>query len=264
MDTKEISIHKVLFEILESVDTEYVIGGDKVIYDIAIDSRRVKKGSFFCALLGSDQDGHQYIDKAILAGASAILCSDLPDQRTENITYVRVKNTRKALEKVLWKFYDDISSQTSLIGVTGTNGKTTVVSLLADLFKLMKHKVGLISTVEIRIGDEVRESKLTTPDIVSVHHLLYEMVEEQCDYVFMEISSHAIDQRRIGGLRYKGAVFTNISHDHLDYHKTFKNYINTKKKFFDNLGKSSFALTNIDDANGEVMTQKHESSGELL
>lgn len=244
-----------LFEILKSVDTEEVIGDDCRITSVEIDSREVGNGSLFCALKGTQRDGHDYIENALKAGSAAILCNDLPKKLNAKVTYVKVKDTRKALEQVLNQYYDDVSSQLSLIGVTGTNGKTTVVTLLADLFGLLGYKVGLISTIEMRIGDEKREAKLTTPDIVSLHKLIREMVGKGCGYAFMEVSSHAIDQRRIGGLNFRGAVFTNISHDHLDYHKTFKNYINTKKKFFDKLGKSSFALTNIDDPNGEVMMQ---------
>lgn len=255
MGTKEIPIMKRLFEIIENVDNQSVIGDDVDVVDIVVDSRQAKNGSVFCAIVGSEQDGHQYIESAVANGATVVICSELPESRNMNVTYVWVKDTRLALEQLLSSFYEDISTQTSLIGVTGTNGKTSVVSLLADLFTHLGHKVGLISTVEIRIGQEVRGSKLTTPDIVTLHELLYEMVNEQCEYVFMEVSSHALDQNRIGGLKYRGGVFTNITHDHLDYHKTFLNYINTKKKFFDNLSKSSFALINIDDANGEVMTQ---------
>ncbi len=255
MGTKEIPIEKKLFEILESVDTKKVIGRDVTISGITIDSRQVQKRSLFCAIIGSNQDGHDYINKAVENKASVILCSDLPKKTEKKVTYVLVKDTRLALEQILLNYYENISTQLSLIGVTGTNGKTTIVSLLADLFSSMGYKVGLISTVEIKIGDDVIPAELTTPDIVSLNGLLYQMVKAQCEYVFMEVSSHAIDQNRIGGLEYRGAVFTNISHDHLDYHKTFKNYINTKKKFFDNLSKSAFALTNIDDKNGEVMVQ---------
>lgn len=255
MGTNEIPIEKKLFEILESVDTIKVIGDDVSVRNITIDSREVQKKSLFCALKGTDRDGHDYIKKAIGAKASAVLCSEMPKALNKKTTYVLVKDTRKALEKILINYYGHSSTQVKLIGVTGTNGKTTVVSLLTDLFSSMGYKVGLISTVEIKIGKEVIPSKLTTPDIVSLHRLLYQMVQSKCEFVFMEVSSHAVDQNRIGGLEYTGAVFTNISHDHLDYHKTFKNYIKTKKKFFDKLSKSAFALTNIDDTNGEVMTQ---------
>ena len=255
MGTKKTPNQRKLFEILKNVDTKEVIGNDVDIQSITIDSREVKKGSLFCTIKGNDKDGHDYVGKAIEAGASVILCSDLPEKQADNVTYVQVKNTRRALEKILHNYYENISLQVPLIGVTGTNGKTTVVSLLTDLFCTLGYKVGMISTVEIRIGNNVIPSKLTTPDIVSLYSLIYQMVRAECDYIFMEVSSHAIDQNRIGGLVYRGGVFTNISHDHLDYHKTFKNYIKTKKKFFDNLSKSAFALTNIDDTNGEVMMQ---------
>lgn len=255
MGTEEIPIEKKLFEILESVDTQKVIGKNVTVRKISIDSREVQKKSLFCAIKGNEMDGHDYISQAEENKASVILCSQLPKKLDKKITYVLVNDTRKALEKILLNYYENISSQVTLIGVTGTNGKTTVVSLLTDLFKNLGYKVGLISTVEIQIGNETFPAKLTTPDIVSLHDILYQMVKSQCEYVFMEVSSHAVDQNRIGGLDFRGAVFTNISHDHLDYHKTFKNYINAKKKFFDNLSKSAFALTNIDDTNGEVMTQ---------
>ena len=253
MGTEEIPVS--LIEILKSVDTEEVIGEDRLIYSIEIDSREVVKGSLFCALKGTAQDGHNYIPKAINAGCAAVICSELPKALDSSVTYIRVADTNKALVKVLLEFYGDASSHLSLIGVTGTNGKTTVAILLADLFAVLGFEVGLISTVEMRIGKEIKASKLTTPDIVTLHKAMHEMMVKGCDYVFMEVSSHAIDQRRIGGLNFTGGVFTNISHDHLDYHNTFKNYIETKKKFFDNLSKTSFAITNIDDPNGGVMTQ---------
>jgi len=252
---KFLHIKRKLFDIVEKVDKKQVIGTDKIVSSVCIDSREVNENSLFCALRGSQMDGHKFIANAIENGAGSILCEDVPSDKKGGVSYVKVEDSRKALEFVLNEFYEDISSQISLIGITGTNGKTTVASLLFDLFSSLGVKVGLISTVEIKIGSFTYPSKLTTPDTVSLHEILFEMVQNQCEYVFMEVSSHAIDQNRVGGLKFRGGIFTNITHDHLDYHKTFKNYINTKKKFFDTLSKSSFALTNIDDKNGGVMVQ---------
>ena len=255
MENNDLHIKKKLFEILENVDQKQIFGAEKVVSRICIDSRKVAQNSLFCALKGSQIDGHRFIDSAIKNGADSIVCSTLPDTIAEEVTYVLVDDVRSALEGILHEFFEDVSSQISLIGITGTNGKTTVATLLFDLFRDLGYKVGLVSTVENRICEDVIPTALTTPDIVELHELLYKMSSRECEYVFMEVSSHAIDQRRIGDLKFDIGVFTNISHDHLDYHKTFKNYINTKKKFFDELSKTSYALTNIDDANGEVMLQ---------
>lgn len=255
MGAKELPVNMNLFEIIESLDYQKIIGNDRIITDIEIDSRKVRPGGLFCALKGQAVDGHQFVGKAIENGAVAVVCNNAPLEFSDSVTYIEVDDTHEALVNLLTRYYDDVSSQVTLVGVTGTNGKTTVASLLSQLFTLMGYKTGLISTVEIKINEERIPSQLTTPDIVSLHKVINRMVDSGCEYVFMEVSSHAIDQNRIGGLKYDIGVFTNITHDHLDYHKTFKNYINAKKKFFDNLSKSSFALTNIDDVNGEVMLQ---------
>jgi UDP-N-acetylmuramoyl-L-alanyl-D-glutamate--2,6-diaminopimelate ligase len=210
-------------------------------------------------MTGLQVDGHAFIDPAIKKGAKAIICEKLPTDLQTEISYAQLKDVKNALPKICKNFFDDPTAQIKLVGITGTNGKTTVVSLLFDLFQKMGFKTGLISTIENRINEDIIPASHTTPDIISLYHLLRKMIENECEYAFMEVSSHAIDQNRIGGLRFEGGVFTNISHDHLDYHKTFKEYINVKKKFFDDLTPDSFALTNSDDKNGEVMVQNTQA-----
>ncbi|HTG56577.1 MAG TPA: UDP-N-acetylmuramoyl-L-alanyl-D-glutamate--2,6-diaminopimelate ligase, partial [Niabella sp.] len=225
------------------------------ITGIAIDSRSVQPGHLFIALKGVAADGHQFIAKAIQSGASAIVCEVLPEAIDQAVTYVQVEDSAAAAGIIAHNFYGRPSTRVKLVGVTGTNGKTTVATLLYQLFSALGYKCGLLSTVQNHIGSKVVAATHTTPDAVQLNRLLGQMVEEGCSYVFMEVSSHAINQRRIEGLEFAVAIFTNISHDHLDYHKTFDEYIRVKKQFFDKLPKSAFAITNIDDKRGMVMVQ---------
>lgn len=245
-----------LSQILNKVCTIKVIGNlEREISDIVFDSRKVQKNSLYIAIKGSVADGHLFINSAIEKGATAIVCEDLPEQRLENITYIQVEDSAKVLGKLASNFYGNPSEKLQLIGVTGTNGKTSVATLLFDVFKNLGYTSALISTVEYRIGDEVFPSTHTTPDVITLNKILAQAVEKGCEYAFMEVSSHGIHQGRINGLKFKVAGFTNITHDHLDYHKTFLDYLNTKKLFFDNLPKTAIAITNIDDKNGNVMLQ---------
>ena len=225
------------------------------IQGICFDSRQVVNGSLFVAVKGTQVDGHAYIEQALGQGATAIVCETLPDSLKEGIAYIQTENSAEALGIISSNFYDNPSTKLKLVGVTGTNGKTTVVTLLHRLFTAMGYQCGLLSTVENKIGERVLQSTHTTPDQVSLNALLDQMVKEKCQFAFMEVSSHAIDQHRIAGLEFAGAVFMNITHDHLDYHGTFEHYINTKKKLFDGLPASAFALTNSDDKRGMVMLQ---------
>lgn len=220
-----------------------------------MNSKAVKPGYLFVAVKGTNTDGHKYIDSAVKQGAVAVVCNDFPVDTKKDVTYVKVKDTSYALGNIASNFYDNPSEQLKLVGITGTNGKTTVATLLYKLFMALGYKTGLISTVVNKISNRSVEATHTTPDAVSVNALLRQMADAGCDYVFMEVSSHAIVQQRIAGLTFAGGVFTNITHDHLDYHKTFKEYIKAKKAFFDGLPKQAFALTNTDDKNGQVMLQ---------
>ncbi|HEY0742861.1 MAG TPA: UDP-N-acetylmuramoyl-L-alanyl-D-glutamate--2,6-diaminopimelate ligase [Chryseosolibacter sp.] len=222
---------------------------------ICFDSRKVQPGFLFAAVKGTLSDGHQFIPKALELGASVIVCEKLPETVKENATYVTVKDSAAALGIIASNYYGNPSEKIKLVGVTGTNGKTTTVTLLYQLFSRMGKKVGLISTVENRIIDKVIPSTHTTPDQIQLNELLKKMVEGGCTHAFMEVSSHAVDQERIAGVKFAGAIFTNITHDHLDYHKTFENYIKAKKKFFDELPADAFALVNADDKRGMVMLQ---------
>jgi UDP-N-acetylmuramoyl-L-alanyl-D-glutamate--2,6-diaminopimelate ligase len=228
---------------------------DKRVYGISMNSKTVKRGYLFVAVKGTVTDGHKYIDNAVKQGAVAVVCNKFPLNIEKNVTYVKVKDTSYALGNIASNFYDNPSEQLKLVGVTGTNGKTTVVTLLHKLFMALGYKTGLLSTVVNKINNRNVESTHTTPDAVSLNALLRQMVDAGCDYAFMEVSSHAIVQQRIAGLTFAGGVFTNLTHDHLDYHKTFKEYLKAKKSFFDNLPKHAFALTNADDKNGNVMIQ---------
>ncbi|MBO9593399.1 MAG: UDP-N-acetylmuramoyl-L-alanyl-D-glutamate--2,6-diaminopimelate ligase [Niabella sp.] len=221
---------------------------------VAIDSRNVKPGAVFVAVKGG-ADGHQFIDNAIQNGAVAVVCETLPESRNEDVVYVQVADTAAAAGIMAHHFYGQPSTRLKLVGVTGTNGKTTIATLLYQLFSSMGFTCGLISTVQNRIGEATLEATHTTPDAVSLNGLLAQMAEEGCSYAFMEVSSHAIHQHRIAGLQFTGAIFSNITHDHLDYHKTFDEYIRVKKAFFDHLPKEAFALTNMDDRRGMVMVQ---------
>lgn len=230
------------------------------VKDIQIDSRKVSKGSAFVAIRGSLSDGHQFIHRAIEDGAKVIVYEELPSELKEGITYVKVANTAEAVAYMAHNFYDEPSNKLKLVGVTGTNGKTTIATVLFKLFSELGYKCGLISTVQNQIADEVIPATHTTPDAVSLNALLKRMVDEDCTHVFMECSSHAIHQHRITGLHFTGAIFSNITHDHLDYHKTFEEYIRVKKKFFDDLSSDAFALSNLDDKRGTVMLQNTAAS----
>lgn len=227
---------------------------------VSFDSRAVQPGSLFVAVTGTQSDGHVYIDAAIKKGATVIVCQQLPETLQDNITYVTVRNSAQALGLIASNFYGNPSERIQLTGVTGTNGKTTTATLLYELFSLLGHRSGLLSTVVNKIVDKNIAATHTTPDPVQLNSLLKQMADEGCTHVFMEVSSHAIDQERISGLRFAGAIFTNITHDHLDYHKTFENYITSKKKLFDELPAESFALVNVDDKRGMVMLQNTSAS----
>lgn len=227
---------------------------------LEFDSRKVSKNTAFVAISGTQVDGHEFIDKAIDQGATAIICERLPKKVQQDVCYIVVQNTAVSLGQLASNFYDNPSKNLQLVGITGTNGKTTVASLLFQLFRDLGFGVGLISTVKYVVNDKEIPSTHTTPDALKLNALLSQMVEEGCEYCFMEVSSHAISQARIEGLTFTGAAFTNITHDHLDYHKTFGQYINTKKELFDNLPSNAFALTNKDDRNGSVMVQNCKAS----
>ncbi len=245
-----------LQEILYKVNLETVIGDTAVqILDLQIDSREVKPGACFIAVKGTVTDGHEYINKAISNGASAIVCEKLPQVLNEEVHYAVVRNSAGAAAVMAHNFYGRVTEKLTLIGVTGTNGKTTVATLLFKLFTSLGNKCGLISTVQNQIADEVLPATHTTPDPIRLNALLGKMYADGCTHVFMEVSSHAIHQQRIEGLQFAGGIFTNITHDHLDYHKTFDEYIKVKKAFFDSLPSTSFALSNADDKRGSVMLQ---------
>ncbi len=247
---------KSLENILSELSISELIGEVKMnIKTITFDSRKAIEESLFVAIRGSQTNGHLFIDKAVEAGAKAILCEDLPSKLKSGVTFIKVPDSSEALGQIAAAFHDYPSSKIKLLGITGTNGKTTTATLLHQLYSKMGYKVGLLSTIENKIGEKVLPSDYTTPDAVALNALLADMVNAGCDYAFMEVSSHAIHQRRIAGLSFSGGVFTNITHDHLDYHKTFKEYLNAKKRFFDELPDYAFALTNIDDRNGMVMVQ---------
>lgn len=245
-----------LENIIKSVNVCEIKGNvDKEIAGIQMDSRLVEAGHLFVAVKGTQTDGHAYIEKAIEKGASAIVCETLPDTLNEHVTYIRVADTEDAVGKLATTFYGDPTSKLDLVGVTGTNGKTTIATLLYNMFRKFGYKVGLLSTVCNYIDGEAIPTDHTTPDPITLNRLLGRMADEGCKYAFMEVSSHSVAQKRIGGLKFAGGIFTNITRDHLDYHKTFENYLKAKKAFFDNLPKTAFALTNADDKNGSVMVQ---------
>jgi UDP-N-acetylmuramoyl-L-alanyl-D-glutamate--2,6-diaminopimelate ligase len=247
---------KLLSDILYKTRLDEIVGSTNVaISSVTFDSRQAKKDSLFVATRGTAVDGHHFIDKAIESGAAAIVCEELPQDRKEHITYVKVLNSSEALGYIACNFYDNPSEKLKLVGITGTNGKTTTVTLLFNLFRGLGYSVGLLSTVENKINNTVIPSTHTTPDALKLNELLAMMAEQGCQYAFMEVSSHAIVQHRITGINFTGAAFSNITHDHLDYHKTFDEYIRAKKMFFDNLQDDAFALTNKDDRNGMVMLQ---------
>ncbi len=245
-----------LQDILYRSRTKEIIGSlDKEITTVAFDSRKVIKGSLFVAIKGTQVDGHNFIQNAIDQGAVAIVCNEIPINLQSDITYIAVADSSEALGYIASNLYDNPSEKIKIIGVTGTNGKTTIVTLLHSLFTELGYGVGMLSTIQNKINDHIIETTHTTPDALKINELLNSMVDEGCEFVFMEVSSHAIDQNRITGINFLGGIFTNITHDHLDYHHTFKEYITAKKKFFDLLPANAFALTNIDDKNGNVMLQ---------
>ena len=247
---------KRLSELLSATAVvQFVTAADPEIGALEYDSRKIKAGDCFFAVCGTQSDGHNYIASAIESGAVAVVCQTLPQQLNEGVSYIVVEDSNKAMADMAAAFYDYPSEELELVGVTGTNGKTTVATLLCDLFQLLGHKAGLISTVVYRVGEREIVSTHTTPDAIRLNAMLREMVDEGCDYCFMEVSSHSVVQERIRGLQFAGGIFTNLTHDHLDYHGTFAEYIKAKRLFFDSLPKSAFALTNIDDRNGEVMVQ---------
>ena len=247
---------KILKDILYKVSVNAVYGStDKSINEIVFDSRKVVENDMFIAQKGVQVDGHKFIQKAIELGAKTIICEKVPDEKNESVTYVEVEDASKALAIIASNYYENPSSKLQLVGVTGTNGKTTVTTLLYDLFKKVGYNVGLISTVKIMVDDVEYKATHTTPDSVTINKYLDEMLEAGVEFCFMEVSSHGIHQKRTAGLHFEGGVFTNLSHDHLDYHKTFAEYRDVKKQFFDELPKTSFALVNEDDKNGKIMLQ---------
>lgn len=247
---------KTIEQLTTSLTEATIMGNAKVtVLHLTYDSRQVGEGSMFFAVKGTQVDGHQFIDQVIDKGAAAIVCQHLPTQINPTVTYIKVKDTSEAMGLIAAEFYDHPSKKILLTAVTGTNGKTTVATLLFRLFRSFGHNVGLLSTVQNQINETVIPSTHTTPDSIRINELLELMVEQGCEYVFMEASSHAIHQNRIKGLHFAGTVFTNITHDHLDYHETFANYIAAKKKLFDEVTDDAFALTNKDDKNGLVMLQ---------
>lgn len=247
---------RTLHNLLTNVPVTKIIGDTNcVVPSIQVDSRMVRSGDCFVAIRGTNTDGHTYIEQCVEKGARVIVCEDLPDSVHPHITYVQVSNSSKTLGFLAADFFDNPSKYVKVVGVTGTNGKTSTVTMLYKLMRSMGKSVGLLSTVQNQINDEVIPSTHTTPSAMELQQLLKRMVDAGCEYCFMEVSSHAVVQERIAGLNFTGAVFTNITHDHLDYHKTFENYLKAKKKFFEDLPSSAFALVNADDRNGKVMLQ---------
>lgn len=243
-------------EIIKEAGKHEIFGNTEInIKGIEIDSRKIKEGYMFVAVKGTQADGHDYIEKAIELGAAAIVCENLPSVLNENITYIKLEDTEDAVGKLATAFYGNPTEKLDLIGVTGTNGKTTIATLLYNMFRAFGYKAGLISTVCNYIDGEAIPTEHTTPDPITLNKLLGRMADEGCKYAFMEVSSHSVAQKRIGGLKFAGGIFTNLTRDHLDYHKTVENYLKAKKAFFDGLPKTAFALTNADDKNGLVMTQ---------
>jgi UDP-N-acetylmuramoyl-L-alanyl-D-glutamate--2,6-diaminopimelate ligase len=249
-----------LKDLLTKIKPVEIIGNADIdITGINIDSRKIESGHLFVAMRGTQVDGHQFIPKAIEKGAAAVLCEEIAEP-VEGVTYIKVADCEDSVGPVATTFYGDPTSKLKLVGVTGTNGKTTIATLLYNMFRKMGHKCGLLSTVCNYVDDEAYPTDHTTPDPIELNMLLAKMVEAGCDYAFMECSSHAIAQKRIGGLVFAGGLFTNLTRDHLDYHKTFENYRDAKKKFFDDLPKGAFAITNADDKNGMVMVQNTKAT----
>ncbi len=250
-----------LKKILQDVSTSTCLPTiDIEISSVEFDSRKCQPGCLFVATVGTLSDGHSYIKQSVESGAVAIVCEKLPNESFEGVVFIVTDDSTLALARIAANFYENPSEELKLIGVTGTNGKTTIATLLFDLYTKLGFSVGLLSTVENRINGEIIPSTHTTPDVLSLNKLLREMIDKGCQYCFMEVSSHAIDQKRIDYLDFDIAAFTNISHDHLDYHKTFAEYIKAKKRFFDNLSSEAIALTNLDDRNGMVMLQNTQAA----
>ena len=247
---------KNLKDILYKVAVEKVFGSTEIaVQDIVFDSRNIFHNSAFVALKGTATDGHKYIDSVLEKGATVIICEDVPKHIKQGITYIKVNDSKKALAIMADNFYDNPSQEIKLIGITGTNGKTTIATLLYQLFKNAGNKVGLLSTVKVMVGEKEYPATHTTPDSITINNYLRLMVEDDITYCFMEVSSHGIHQKRTEGLHFTGGIFTNLTHDHLDYHSSFAEYRDVKKTFFDQLPKSAFALVNIDDRNGNLMQQ---------
>lgn len=248
-------------DIIGGIAVEEIIGNtEKQISDIQFDSRKVGKDCMFIAIKGTQSDGHAYIGQSVEKGASAIVCQDMPTEKKEGVCYVRVKDTNEALGQIASSWNGNPSARLHLVGVTGTNGKTTIATLLYQLFRRFGHKCGLLSTVYNYIEEEAIASTHTTPDPIELNDLLRQMVDKGCEYAFMEVSSHSVDQRRIAGLEFDGGIFTNLTRDHLDYHKTVENYLKAKKRFFDDLPENAFAVTNADDKTGMVMLQNTKAT----
>ena len=246
----------ILNQLLKNIKPVCIKGDTDIdITGVNIDSRKIRDGHLFVAMRGTQVDGHTFIGKALEQGANAILCEEIPAETKANVTYIQVESTEDAVGKVATLFYGNPSAQLKLVGVTGTNGKTTIATLLYNMFRQLGYRCGLLSTVCNYIEGEEIPASHTTPDPIELNALLAKMVEAGCEYAFMECSSHAIHQKRIGGLKFAGGIFTNLTRDHMDYHKTVENYRNAKKMFFDNLPKSAFAIINADDKNGMVMVQ---------
>ncbi|TXI14189.1 MAG: UDP-N-acetylmuramoyl-L-alanyl-D-glutamate--2,6-diaminopimelate ligase [Pedobacter sp.] len=251
---------KTLRDIIYSVPLNQAIGSTDVeISEVCFDSREIKPNALFVAIPGTLVNGHQFITQAVSQGAGAVLCEKLPKQLEQHVCYLKVENAAKALGVIAANFYDNPSSKLKLVGITGTNGKTTIATLLFQLFRELGYKVGLLSTVQNQINEQIIPATHTTPDPIAINRLINDMVAGGCDYCFMEVSSHAVAQHRIEGLKFAGGIFTNLTHDHLDFHKTFSSYLKAKKAFFDQLSSSAFALTNIDDKNGMVMLQNTQA-----
>ena len=247
---------KLLKDILYKVSVNSVYGATNIeVTEIVFDSRKIQKGAVFVAQKGVSVDGHLYIEKAINLGATAIICEELPEERNDTITYVQVEDSNTTLAIIASNFYENPSKKLKLVGVTGTNGKTTIASLLYQLFTKAGYATGLLSTVKILVDTTEFKATHTTPDSVTINQYLSKMVAAGVEYCFMEVSSHGIHQKRTEGLEFTGGIFTNLSHDHLNYHNSFAEYRDVKKLFFDSLPKNAFALTNIDDKNGDIMLQ---------
>ncbi len=251
---------KKIKDILYKVEIQSIVGStDTTIDHLAFDSRQVRSNTLFIAIVGEVADGHTYIQQAIEKGATAVVCQELPGELVTGVVYAVVEDSNRALAVIAANFYENPSHKLKLVGVTGTNGKTTIATLLYTLFTNLGYKVGLLSTVNIRIGETIYETSHTTPDSITINAYLNQMADEGCEFCFMEVSSHGVIQHRTFGLQFAGGIFTNLTHDHLDYHKTFAAYRDAKKMFFDQLKKASFALTNIDDKNGLIMVQNTQA-----